>query len=102
MIYVITHKDFANDFLEKMYIKFFMLAQVSRKKHFFGMTQGISSFCELTGLYWIWKNAEEKADDIFECLTMLPYISFYPKAVTFWGNLLAILKSKKLQGGSDL
>ena len=71
MIYVIAHKKFDDSFLDKKHYQVLHVGKdqdsnedsirddvgenISEKNPF---------YCELTGLYWIWKNGPEKPDDI--------------------------------------
>lgn len=70
MIYVITHKDFENEFLDKKVYRILHVGENSTKEALLRDDTGDNisnknkSFCELTGLYWIWKNAEEVSTDI--------------------------------------
>ena len=71
MIYVITHKEFDDAFLNSEHYQVLHVGKNdSCKKKWVRDDTGdqISdknpSYCELTGLYWIWKNGKEKADDI--------------------------------------
>lgn len=71
MIYVITHKKFDDSFVDK---KNFVILHVGKNSDCDqtycrdDIGENISyknpSYCELTGLYWIWKNGTETGSDI--------------------------------------
>lgn len=71
MIYVITHKAFHDDFIPSNGYRILHVGtnQNTKSNYFRDDTENnISSknpyYCELTGLYWIWKNGKENPDEI--------------------------------------
>lgn len=71
MIYVITHKKFDDSFIDK---KYYQVLHVGKNQDSTenslrdDIGENISEknpfYCELTGLYWMWKNGQEQPDDI--------------------------------------
>lgn len=71
MIYVITHKEFDDKyFCKEGYVVLHVGKNNNLKSYYLRDDIGDNianknlNFCELTGLYWIWKNAKEKLNDI--------------------------------------
>lgn len=71
MIYVITHKQFEEQGLDRDHFSILHVGNNSNCKSDYlrddlgdNISHKNSNFCELTGLYWIWKNGEEKQNDI--------------------------------------
>lgn len=65
-IYIITHKEFPEKYCDNIYTPLLVGADKNRcsfAEYFDNVGENIayknSSFCELTGLYWIWKNSKE-------------------------------------------
>jgi len=70
MIYVITHKTFDDSILpQDGYRVLYVGAGEDAKENYIrdntgdNISEKNKSYCELTGMYWIWKNAEETPDD---------------------------------------
>lgn len=70
MIYIITHKPFQEVVTEK---EVYQVLQVGGLQDIDGalrdntgkeIARKNTSYCELTGLYWIWKNGKEKPEDL--------------------------------------
>lgn len=64
MIYVITHKKFNNEFINSSFYKILHVGTNDNYENYYLLdTTGDSisskneSYCELTGIYWLWKNA---------------------------------------------
>lgn len=71
MIYVITHKEFDDkSFCKDGYVVLHVGQNKNMKSYYLrddvldNISQKNTSFCELTGLYWVWKNGKEKDDEI--------------------------------------
>ena len=71
MIYVITHKIFNDDIVDKKHYQILHVGLNDDSKSYYlrddignNISSKNGSFCELTGLYWIWKNGKEKDEDI--------------------------------------
>lgn len=83
MIYIITHKKFKNYFNDEINYR---ILHVGNNKDYDmrylldSVGENISSknayFCELTGLYWMWKNAEEKKEDIIGLVHYRRYFTY--------------------------
>lgn len=66
-VYVITHKNFKHDFLPNHYVPLLVGANGKNNKGNFltdntgdNISEKNNSFCEETGLYWMWKNCDDK------------------------------------------
>lgn len=71
MIYVITHKKFDDSILDNEKYKVLHVGKNNDYKHYYlrddigdSISEKNANYCELTGLYWIWRNAKEKNDEI--------------------------------------
>lgn len=71
MIYVITHKKFSDSFINRNQYLILHVGMNNDDKSYYlrddtgdNISGKNQHFCELTGLYWIWKNGCEKSDDI--------------------------------------
>lgn len=63
-VYVITHKDFSYKYLPQEYKELLVGANGKKNEHHYltdntgdNISPKNPSYCELTGLYWIWKNS---------------------------------------------
>ena len=71
MIYIITHKKFKEYFEDKLYYK---ILHVGMNDDFDSeyicdntgnnISYKNKNYCELTGIYWLWKNSKENQEDI--------------------------------------
>ena len=69
MIYVVTHKDFEEANLGPEYKVIHVGASDSKKSYLRddvldNISEKNPNYCELTGLYWIWKNEKNEKNDI--------------------------------------
>ncbi|XME02232.1 DUF4422 domain-containing protein [Lachnospiraceae bacterium C1.1] len=71
MIYIMTHKKFDDSFIDKEHYRILHVGPNDNCKDDYlrddcgdNISFKNKNFCELTGLYWIWKNAPEKASEI--------------------------------------
>lgn len=71
MIYIITHKRFAPYFTDELHYRVLHVGENGNtSEEYLSDSDGDSIsdknayFCELTGLYWIWKNGAEKSADV--------------------------------------
>lgn len=87
MIYVITHKEFDFSILDSTYYR---VLQVGQGKKCTGVElwddtgENISKknayYCELTGLYWIWKNSLEEEDEL---TGLVHYRRFFTSKISY-------------------
>lgn len=100
MVYIITHKSFNdnevcengykvlhvgnNEDLKNYYIKDNIGENISNRN---------STYCELTGLFWIWKNSGEKEDDI---IGLVHYRRFFTSYMEIYKSYLFNYKPKIL------
>lgn len=88
MIYVITHKRFDDTHIDKRYYR---VLHVGKNQDFGesdlrddtgeNIAEKNPFYCELTGLYWMWKNAPEGPDDI---TGLVHYRRFFTTASEDW------------------
>lgn len=96
MIYVITHKEF-NEQLSFGLDDFYKVLHVGGgafTKNYLKDDTGDNislknkNYCELTGYYWLWKNAEEKKNDILG-------VVHYRRGFSGWANGIRPIALKK-------
>ena len=105
MIYIITHKKFQPYFLDKEHYKVLHVGDNNSAKEYLNDSEGdnISSknphFCELTGLYWIWKNGKEKSNEITGLVHYRRYFTtrYYDFIYTYLDKKPKVLSYKKIQ-----
>ena len=84
MIYVITHKKFNDEFLDKQQYKILHVGENASFKSYYlrddcldNISYKNPEYCELTGLYWIWKNSKESDNDIIGLVHYRRYFTDY-------------------------
>lgn len=107
MIYIITHKVFAPYFDDKEHYCILHVGENNNSaKNYMrddsgndNISEKNSNFCELTGLYWIWKNGTEKGNDITGLVHYRRYFTTKCNDIlyTYFGIKPEILPFNKIQ-----
>lgn len=106
MIYVITHKEIDDAFInDKLYTVLHVGKNDSCKSSYLrddtgdNISEKNSSFCELTGLYWIWKNGTEKPSDLVGLVHYRRFFTTYlqERLYAFCGIQPNILKAETIK-----
>ena len=108
MIYIITHKVFDPYFEDKENYKILHVGQNNNFNNDYlkddigdNISNKNANFCELTGLYWIWKNGKEKKDDITGLVHYRRYFTtfFGDFLYTYFGRKPNVLSFDKIKNG---
>ena len=101
MIYVITHKKIECDYLDEKHYKILHVGpstdmDVAYLSDSDGDNISIknANYCELTGLYWIWKNGLEKSD---EATGLVHYRRFFSKKNYKRNEKIQVLDYQEIQ-----
>lgn len=106
MIYIITHKKFSPYFDHQKHYKILHVGnnQNSDKGYLMDFCgDNISyknpNYCELTGLYWIWKNGIEKDEEITGLVHYRRYFTtpYYDFTYTYFGKKPRVLNFEKIE-----
>lgn len=105
MIYVITHKDFNHDSLDQTIYQILHVGKSETNVSFLRDDTGDSitdknpNYCELTGLYWIWKNGEEAPLDTTGLVHYRRYFTTRKEDLiyTYFGNMPTVLGKEIIQ-----
>lgn len=90
MIYVITHKKFNDSLLDDHYKVLHVGVNDDCKDYYLRDDTGNNisyknpNFCELTGLYWAWKNGSENDDDICGLVHYRRYFTTKKESELYW------------------
>ena len=105
MIYTITHKAFDDDVANRIGYKILHVGKNENSKKYYlrddsgdNISEKNPYYCELTGLYWMWKNAPEKGN---EAIGLVHYRRFFTYPVddflyTYFGKKPRILAFKDI------
>ena len=90
MIYVITHKNFDDSILDSHYQVLHVGSNdnckdsYERDDHGDNISYKNPNFCELTGLYWAWKNGKENNNDICGLVHYRRYFTTPNESKLYW------------------
>lgn len=105
MIYVVTHKAFDDSFLDKEHYQVLQVGngptidnsmRDNTGDHIAGKN---ASYCELTGLYWVWKNGQEAANDFVGLTHYRRYFTTKTEAFlyAYFGKMPSVLSFEKIE-----
>ncbi len=106
MIFVITHKMFEDSSIDKNHYKILQVGAYDKSRVTYlrddigeHISHKNSYYCELTGLYWIWKNNREKADEITGIVHYRRFFTtvFEEWRYTYFGVMPKIISYSKVE-----
>lgn len=108
MIYVITHKKFNDEIVDEQHYQILHVGTNNDYKPNYlrddtgdNISTKNSNYCELTGLYWIWKNGKESQDDITGLVHYRRYFTTNKEEFlyTYFDKMPRILDYSKIADG---
>ena len=106
MIYVITHKKFKDEIVDRKHYQILHVginddckSDYLRDDSGENIASKNRSYCELTGLYWIWKNGKENPDDLTGLVHYRRYFTTEREDVlyTYFHLMPKLLDYKKIE-----